>query len=357
MIDPSKYGVPIQDNEGFVGKTDVLKYGTIATPIPEKPKTSLGSKIKSEFKNFGKDALTYDAQGKVTGLKPERSKFLMESALGFTGASGAIKALKPKTIDLLKNTTETISKFEEATANLAGRIKTSLSGKKKILPSETEKRAAKILEGQISSNVTKNPQVIKKEITRKGQEVENYLVKNKVPITAQEQANMFSQVRKEMEKFATKTELKAYDEQMRTFLKQLPGRGGYTTDNYYKALKEFEENVTRNLPKGKSALFGDSQGIGSARIRAAQDVRKVVRDTISKKHPEFKNKMFDLASLYDVLDIALTKSRQLSGNTLSRFAENNPVLTNIAKIGAGIAVGKSLLGGNSERQSFSDINQ
>jgi len=104
--------------------------------------------------------------------------------------------------------------------------------------------------------------------------------------------------------------------------------------------------------------LGDNLGQGSARIRAAQDVRAVVRDLIGKKHPEFKGKMFDLASLYDVLDTALTKSRQLDGTTISRFTKNHPLVTGAAKygtaIGAGALVTKKLMGGNGK--SFSEIN-
>lgn len=257
-----------------------------------------------------------------------------------------------KTLDWLKNTPETISKFEERVASLTGRIKTSLTGIKKILPSETEKRASQILEGKISSNVTKNPQIIDKEIAERGQEVENYLTKNAKPVTAQEQANMFSEARKIMSDFATKAELKAYDELIQVFTKQIKGK--FTTDNFYKALKKFEENVTRNLPKGKSALIGDNLGIGSARIRAAQDIRKVVRDMIGKKHPEFKGKMFDLASLYDVLDTAITKSRQLSGSAITRFTKNNPTISNLIKIGGGIVAGKVIFG--NKEPNLSNVN-
>lgn len=349
--DFSKYGTPVETGK-FYGSIDVAKYGTPATPtpMPVAKKTTLGSKIKSGLKSELKKSYIFGS-GKAPSIK-EQIDYGMSAVAGFTGG-GALKniAQKAKTLSALKNTTETLSKFEENTASLAGRIKSRL-GKKIVLPSETEKRAAEMLEGKIKS-ITKNPAIIKGEIAKKGAEVESYLVKNKLPITAQEQAEMFSKARQSMEKYATKTELKAYDEQMRTFLKQLPGRGGYTTDNFYKALKEFEENVTMNLKKGKTALIGDSQGIGSARIRAAQDIRKVVRDMIGQKHPEFKGKMFDLASLYDVLDTALAKSRQFDVSKARTF------LTGALKTGGAVAgtylLGKKLLGGGSN-QSFSSIN-
>ena len=392
--DFSKYGKIIEEENKKESSVDFSQYGTPATPetvVPEeKGETGLGGFATGFTKSLlggamgtasllqgagqriiagatGQKYADVKAKTGIEGLKSGSAENLrQEEILKRKGTAenigGAVetvgefvlpallanKAYKiTKTLDYLKNTPETLSKLEEKAFSLGGKIKTTLSGAKKVLPSETEIRASEILKGKISGNVTKNPPIIQKEIATRGQEAEEFLTKNKLPVSAQEQADMFGTARKGMEKYATKTELKAYDEQMQTFLKQLPGRGGYTTDNFYKALKEFEQNVTSNLPRGKAALLGDSQGIGSARIRAAQDIRYVVRDMIGKKHPEFKPKMFDIASLYDVLDTALTKSRLLSGNALSRFAKNNPTLSNAAKIGAGVLIGKTLLKNNS----------
>ncbi len=403
MIDVTKYGgEPIEETKDkFYGKIDVEKYGgtpatvksTISTKIGEKgmggfatgfTKSLLGGavgtarllqgagqriiagatgqkyadvKAKTGFtslKEGSEEAKAIDEILKRRGSAEKTGAFAEQVAEVFLPGMLVKKAIKiANTTKYLKNTPKTLTSFEEKTASLEGRIKTSL-GKKIILPSTTEKRAATLLKGKISSNVTKNPLIIQKEIAKRGQEVENFLVKNAKPVTAQEQANMFNIARKSMEKYATKTELKAYDEQMKTFTKHIVGKGGFTTDNFYKALKEFETNVTSNLSKGKVALIGDSSGIGSARIRAAQDVRKVVRDMIGQKHPEFKGKMFDLASLYDVLDTAFAKSRQFDISKTRKF------IGNVAKYGGGGAilygVGKKLLSGGSGGQSLSSIN-
>jgi hypothetical protein len=413
MIDPTKYGVPIQQGGT---KIDISKYGSpvtsTKTPINqgenaklqkdakylnspigltiETTKGTIGSLLSTAAKFIKSAAVSPIDLGRgVMGKQPlqvgsiqsdfsnKLSQPQYQSGLGMAQAGaeavtdtalgaldvlsigkGLTKLKNTQTTKWLQNTPDTLSSMEEKAASLEGRVKTTLGGSKKILPSETEKRATKLLKGKVTSSVTKNPQIIQKEIAKRGAGVESYLAKNAKVVTAKEQADMFSAARTTMEKYATKTELKAYDEQMKTFTKQLVGRGGYTTDNFYKALKEFEQNVTRNLPKGKVALIGDNLGQGSARIRAAQDIRTVVRDMIGQKHPEFKGKMFDLASLYDVLDTALTKSRQLSGNAFSRFADNNPLTTGAIKYGATIGTGalitKSLLNKNS--QSFSSLN-
>ena len=388
-IDLSKYGTPIEDNKGFIGKEQLSKYGTPATPATPAVTPKGESGLRGFATGFAKGGLegvkflgqvgTYLGNKAGLGLPREygsgseftKKLFSEENLKAKSGAEklgkvaefaaevfvpglSAKKGIQSaRTLNYLKNTPETLTALEEKAASLVGRVKTTLGGSKTVLASETEKRAAQILNGKVSGSVTKNPQIIDKEIARRGQEVENFLTKNAKTVSAQEQADMFSRARATMEKYATKTELKAYDEQMRTFLKQIPGRGGYTTDNFYKALKEFEQNVTRNLPKGKQALLGDSQGIGSARIRAAQDIRRVVRDMIGQKHPEFKGKMFDLASLYDVLDTALTKSRQFDTTGIRKFFNSATKIG--ATGGATYLLGKKLLGGNSG-QSFSDIN-
>lgn len=268
-----------------------------------------------------------------------------EFALPLAWARRANKAFS--TLKYLKSTPETLTTVEERSANLAGRVKkTIVGGKKYILPSKSEIRAAEILRGKISSNVTKNPPIIQKEIAKLGGEVEKYLAKNKVAITAKEQAEMFATKRKAVEKSLDKTQLKAFDEQWKMFQKQLPGRGGYNTENFYKGLKDYETNVASQLPKGKAALQFDATGVASAKLVGAKAVRKIVRDLLGAKHPEFKSRMFDLASLYDVLDTALIKSRKLGGTTVTRFMKKHPVLTKLGGAtvgGAGAGVAGSYL--------------
>jgi hypothetical protein len=398
MTDFSKYGKSIEDVEGKKSSS-FSKYGIPATPevVPPQEQGVKGMEgravgvakgLLGTFKGMSQqgESIGRGILGgveKLTGLPVNPPETYTEKALqqdatkgGFLGKllnEGNLKSKSPeekqgkiietvaelvppgafvkgalksfKTLSYLKNTPETLSKAEEKVASLAGRVKeTLLSRKKYIVPSETEKRAAQLLDGKISSIVTKNPLIIQKEIATRGAEVENALSKAPKPITPDEQLSMWVEKRKSMEKNLDKSQLKAFDEQFKMFLKQISDSGVVETDTakYYKAVKDYETNVASNLPRGKATLL-DPTGVASAKIQGAKAVREIVRDTIGSKHPEFKGKMFDLASLYDVLDTALTKSRQLSGNALSRFTANNPVLSNIAKIGGGILVGKSLL--------------
>jgi len=292
-MDLSKYGVTEipqeQSNINDNGMIDLSKYNvTPDIALPTKPKQTLGSKIKSKLgeigtniKNVGKSSITFNAQGKPT-LSKEAQQYAMDAVSGFAGGSGVVKAIKPTTVNILKNTTETLSKLEENAANLEGRIKTTIAGAKKVLPSKTEKRAAQLLEGQVSTNVTKNPIIIKSEISRRGSDVENYVSKNAKKITAEEQMNMFSSKRAKLADYMDKTQLKAYDAQVSMFQKILnkTAKGkGFNTDSFYKAVKEYEDNVASNLPKGKALLF-DTTGVGSAKILGARSVRNVVRDII-----------------------------------------------------------------------------
>jgi hypothetical protein len=403
MIDPSKYGTPVSDDKGFYSKKDVSKYGTPATPAPT-PKTPVGDKgIKGFATGFAKSLLggatqtasmlqgagqrimsgisgqKFEDIKKTTGVpglragseefkqqqemlkrvgKAEKIGGVVETIAEFAIPTNiANKGYKSiKTLDWLKNTPETITKLEEQAASLAGRVKKGLNGAKKILASAEEKRAAQILEGKISSNVTKNPQIIEKEIAKRGGEVEKYLNKNKIVITADKLLKSWIEKRKAIEKSLDKSQLKAFDDQFRMFVKQFSDTGITNTysDLLYKGLKQYEQNVAKNLPRGMATLT-DATGIASAKIQGAKSVRKFVRDLLGELHPEFKPKMYDLASLYDVLDTALTKSRQLSGTTLSRFAKNNPLIKNALLIGGGIVAGKAL--GNKKEASFSNINQ
>lgn len=412
MIDPTKYGVPIQENQD--NKIDVSKYGTPVTPTKtpinqaenlklqkdakylnspvgltiETTKGAIGSLLGTAAKFIKSAALspvdiTRGAMGKPPvnvgtiqsqfanklnqpqyqgglGVAQAGAEAVTDTALGALDVLGIGKGLtklkNTQTTKWLQNTPETLTKAEEKIASLEGRVKTTLGGSKKILPSATEKRASQILKGKITSNVTKNPQIIQQEIAKRGAEAEKYLAQIPTKVTAAEQASLFANKRKAVEKVLDKSQLKAFDEQWKMFQKQLPGRGGYTTENFYKALKDYETNVASNLSRGKMALI-DPTGVASAKIQGAKAVREIVRDLISSKHLGFKNKMYDLASLYDVLDTALTKSRQLTGSTLARFAENNPVLTKLG-VGGAIAGGAYLLGKNNSSggQTFSSIN-
>lgn len=234
-----------------------------------------------------------------------------------------------KALKAVSSTAETMTKGERLQAASEGRLTQTKLGAKEYTPTNTENRAAQILDKKLSNNPIKNIEVVKKEISSRGAEAENYLNKNAKHVTNKEHFDMFSGKRKIAEKSLTDNELKAYDEQVKMFSKQLPGRGSYDTSNYYKALKDYESNVADKLPRGKTALL-DPSGMANAKLRAASDVRKVVRDMIGSKNPEFKGKMFDLTSLYDAKGNILDKADKLEGNVFTRYGKANPIKAGIA---------------------------
>lgn len=252
----------------------------------------------------------------------------------FRGAEGN-KMIK--TIEHLKSDADTMTKGERISAEEAGRLKMTKTGKTEFDPSDTEVRASQILTGKTKGNPVKDLVTVKEEISTRGKEAETYLKANSKAISNKEDFEAFDKVRQDAAKYLTDTEMKAYDEQVKMFSKQLQGRGGYNTENYYRALKDYEANVADKLPRGKERLL-DPTGIANAKIRAASDVRKVVRDMIATKNSEFKPKMFDLASLYDVKGTLLEKADQIEGNFLSRFIKKHPVLTGLGSglVGGGI---------------------
>jgi hypothetical protein len=246
-----------------------------------------------------------------------------------------------KVTELLNPTEELLTPLQRKQAIQEGRqtIKTTKLGGTEVgyTPTAETVRASELLADTVKAS--DKPNVIfakvKSKIATKGAEAETYLAKNPVKITNAEDAKVFSTVRAQAEKNLTETELKAYDEQIKLFQKQLLGRkGGYTTENYYKAIKDWEENIAEHLPKGKEAIL-DPSGVASAKIHAASDIRKAVRDLIGSKHPDFKDKMYDLASLYEAKGNAL----QIAAKQKSKsFLQKNPRIKTGLQIGAG-AVG------------------
>lgn len=254
--------------------------------------------------------------------------------LGGNLISDSISPAAVRATKLLQATPETMTKGDKASAILGGRMSPTLSGGGKYTASDTENRAGEMLAGKLSVNPVKNVPIIQKEISTQGKGAEKYLEQNAKPITNAEDYTMFQQKRIESEKYMTPTAVKAYDEQITVFQKVLKDFGSYNTANYYKALKDFESNVTEHLPKGKE-VFQDEGG--SARLQAAKDVRSVVRDMIGQKNPEFKGKMFDLASLYDARDTMVSKAMK-NPSFAKTFAKEHPILTT-----AGAALGGSLI--------------
>lgn len=264
---------------------------------------------------------------------PNYLKDIAEDTEMFGGPPPEMPSSVKKATKSIQATEDTMTKGERMQAIDEGRLKPTKLGGKIYTPSETEQRAGQILEGNLSGNPIKDVGAVKSEISSRGAEAEQYLAKESKPITNKEHYDMFADKRTEATKHLTDTELKAYDEQVKMFSKQLPGRGGYNTENYYKALKDYEQNVADKLPRGKEALL-DPTGIANAKIRAASDVRGVVRDMIGSKNPEFKGRMFDLASLYEVKGNLMSKAEQLEGNAITRFVKKP-----IVKVATGTAVG------------------
>lgn len=245
-----------------------------------------------------------------------------------------------KAVNAVASTADTMSKAEREAAIAEGRQQAGFLNNS-FAPSKTEARAGELLTGKIGGNPIKNVPVVQSEIAARGKEAETFLQANAKPITNQEDFNAFAKQREVSSTYLTPTAEKAYDEQMNVFQKVLKGYvkdGGYNTSNYYQALKEFESNVTQNLPKGKEALLDEG---GSARLQAAKDVRHVVRDMIGSKNPEFKDKMFDLASLYDARDNVITKAEK-SGHGLQQLIKKYPKTSGAIGALGGLEANKTL---------------
>lgn len=229
----------------------------------------------------------------------------------------------------LASTAENMTKGEREQAILQGRMDTS----GKYTPSQTEQNAGQIMAGKTSKNPVQTIKAVQDEIATRGQAAEQYLEQNPVKITNAEDASAFNAAKTSSEKYMTPAEANAYGEQTQVFqkiLKSYSEDGGYNTSNYYKALKDYESQVTANLPKGKDALLVPG---GSARVQAAKDVRMVVRNMIGQKNPEFQPQMYDLASLYGSLDNVVSNAEQGGAS----FAKRHPIITAGATTAAGVA--------------------
>lgn len=278
-----------------------------------------------------------------------------------SGVDKAVEAVKSKAaegagqdvLDALRPTEETMTPTMKKEAIAEGRqtIKNTKLGGTVVdyTPTPEIKRASELLQDK---NILPNPVTAKdapnvilaktnSAISRLGGDAEKYLESNPVKITNEEDAKMFSGMVQNAEKSSTKTELDAYKEQIQLFQKQLQGRsGGYTTANYYKALKAYEENVAAKLPRGKDALI-DPTGVANAKVQAAADIRKAVRDMIGSKHKDFQPKMYDLASLYEARDAAIQNASKVKSE--SAF-DKHPLVKDIVKKGA-ITAGGTIVGG------------
>lgn len=288
-----------------------------------------GSAISGTGKVLGKIGDAFGGEGGIgalSTLKEGAGKIMDVIREPFSPAvSRATKAVQ--------STADTMTKKERAEAALGGRMSDTIFGKGKFAPSDLEERAGEMLAGKVGKNPVSNLSTIQEEIAHQGRGAEQYLEQNAKPITNAEDHTMFQQKRIESEKYMTPTAVNAYDDQIKVFQKVLKDFGEYNTSNYYKALKDFEDNVTAHLPKGKEALLDEG---GSARLQAAKDVRSIVRSMIGRKNEEFSGKMFDLASLYEARDNSLAKALE-NGSFAKRFAQNHPFITPALGAGAGLA--------------------
>lgn len=245
-------------------------------------------------------------------------------------------------LDAVISTPETMTS-NELTAALKERIDPHAAGGGSLMPSDTENRAAELLKGSVGKNVVKNVPIISEKIAQSGKEAEQYLGMNGKPIDKITHDEIFQEMKDKAAPYLSPAQIKAYD----TTIKQFQGELGKMTDmntgTYYKALKNFESNVTSRLRGGVQNLLTEH---GSAQLQAAKDVRTTVRDLISSLHPEFKGKMFDIASLYDAQDTALTKAAQFLKShgtgkivgAVKNFAQKHPIIT-----GAGAIAGADTL--------------
>ncbi len=321
---PTQYQAPTLPSTGEVGlnlagtAADILTAGTYGAAKTGAMKTGeLALKAAPT-------AVTLAGKGIGAGAQVAKN-------VGTSMAENAAKKQFSKVVDTLALPIENMTMAQKKEAIDSGRhvIEAVRGGVKvSVAPTNEIVRATEIL---TNPKLWKSPVVakdapnvvyakVKSAISTLGSKAEKYLEANPVKITNNEDFNLFKGLRDAAEKSSTPSEMKAYDEQMNLFGKQLVGRpGGYTTANYYKALKEWEQNIASKLPRGKEALL-DPTGVASAKIQAAADIRKAVRDLIGSKHPDFQPKMYDLASLYEAKDSALINAAKTK--TESFFAKH-----------------------------------
>lgn len=296
-----------------------------------------------------KDAAT-SAKEAIVGTPEEQA-----AKQATTEAEQATKDVAKNQAGVLENireTEDTMTPTQKKAAIADGRqtISTTKLGGTKVdyTPTPEIERASQILSNEklVPSPVKPDdaPNVVfaktENAISTLGAKAEKYLEANPVKITNNEDLTMFDDMKAKAAKSSTATEMNAYNEQIQLFEKQLLGRpGGYTTANYYKALKDYETSVASKMARGKDALI-DPTGVASAKIQAASDIRHVVRDLIGSKHPAFKPQMYDLTSLYDARDVAIQNASKIKSQT---FLEKHPNVKTAAKVGAGL-IGADLLG-------------
>lgn len=196
-----------------------------------------------------------------------------------------------------------------------------------------------IEEGDNASTVVAK---VKSAISTKGAQAESYLDANPEYVSNKESADMFSSMKQKASRILEPQQLDAYNNQLDLFQKQLEDQteqsGTLNTSDYYRALKSYEDNIGSQIARGKDAVI-DPTGVGSARIRAAADIRSTVRDMIGTKNPGFQPQMQDIASLYEARDNAIFNASKTKSTT---FFGSHPK-TKLGLELAGSAVGGTLI--------------
>ncbi len=297
--------------------------------------------------NVLSDAQAGISKGKQFAEKRAATKTASALAENQKGVIGAIKENPENLTPTMKKEyadkgLQTITKGKNGTQQVAYGVPKEIEHASTVV-TDAEKVGTKNV---ISPNDTPDVVLAKAKggISRLGQKAEMHLEQNAQKITNTEHAQIFDAMKTKAEDALGESQLKAYDEQIKLFSKQLPKQmakngGGFDTANYYKALKQYESNVGDTLKAGKASLM-DSEGIGAARLRAASDIRTAVRDMIGEKNPEFKPQMKDLMSLYETKDAALFNA---SKATNVSFSEANPKTAKALKYAA-IAGGGAIIG-------------
>lgn len=284
----------------------------------------------------------------VSAIPADVANSVKNKVLGSTAEERAA-ATQAKTVaattDTLKQDPSTMTQGMKDKAQQEGRqlITTTKTGGTSVdfKPTPEIQRAGQIMSdpSEVNSPIVKGdkPNVIaakvQNAISQKGTAAEKFLRDNPVEVTAKDETDMLNKMRSDAAEVSDAAQMKAYNDQISLFQKQLEKKytetGTLNTSDYYEALKQYEQKVASEFSGGYEKLM-DPTGVGSAKIRAASDLRAKVRDLIGAKHPEFKPQMYDLTSLYEARDNANFKSARVKPQTVF---QKHPRL----KIGAELA--------------------
>lgn len=315
------------------------KYGM---PLYEKIAAGLPDEAKAAYKAMAQKASAalekLPKGGKISDtIVKTADKFSDAFDKGFKAIETKVtKPAEKKAVEALQATEDIMTKSERKAAIKSGKVDSTTMGGKKYDPGDAVRRAAGILKDKLTGNPVKNIPVIRDTIADLGAKAEKYLDRYAKPVTIDELRSTFQPLMDKAQKTMTSSEFNAFQEQVDLFMRQMP-EGKMDTGDLYRALKGWESDVASRLPKGKEALMDPN---GSAKQQALSNIRGFVRDFIGDKHPAFKPKMFDLSSLYQVLDNVTSKAEKQTGNVVTRALDSKFAKRTAAAAGAvGLGVG------------------